>query len=196
MSTRHEVIINMITELNNCSVGIEVGVACGQLSEVILNNTNLNKLYCIDPWKVFPKDFYIDAMNDKNTQNDWDNCYQSVVNNLKGKFNNRVSVLRGISEDFINNFEDNSLDFVYIDGNHNYHAVLNDIELWYPKIKTNGILIGDDACDDGYHIWSYKEDGSPNWYGEYGVKRALETYTKKNELNYEILPYGQWRIRK
>ena len=36
------------------------------------------------------------------------------------------------------------LDFVYIDANHNYECVKEDIEHWYPKVKVGGIIAGHD----------------------------------------------------
>ena len=37
----------------------------------------------------------------------------------------------------------NDLDFVYIDGNHDYDYVKKDLELYYPKLKGGGVLGGD-----------------------------------------------------
>lgn len=41
-------------------------------------------------------------------------------------------------------YEDNSLDFVFIDAAHDYKSVILDIQHWLPKVKINGILAGDD----------------------------------------------------
>lgn len=41
-------------------------------------------------------------------------------------------------------YEDNSLDFVFIDANHAYPFVKQDIEAWYPKVKRGGLLAGHD----------------------------------------------------
>lgn len=41
-------------------------------------------------------------------------------------------------------FEDESIDFMFIDGDHSTEAVLRDIEIWLPKVKKGGILAGDD----------------------------------------------------
>lgn len=47
-------------------------------------------------------------------------------------------------------FDDASLDFVYIDGSHEYEHVLADIEAWLPKVKKGGMLAGDDySCYPG-----------------------------------------------
>jgi len=45
------------------------------------------------------------------------------------------------------NFEDESLDFVFIDAGHDYDEVIKDIEAWLPKIKPNGIISGHDYAN-------------------------------------------------
>jgi predicted O-methyltransferase YrrM len=42
-------------------------------------------------------------------------------------------------------FSDGSLDFVYIDGNHALHYVLEDLEAWTPKVRRGGIVAGHDC---------------------------------------------------
>ena len=46
-----------------------------------------------------------------------------------------------IQHTFINKFEDNSIDAIYIDGDHSYEGVKNDLELYYPKVKKKWINI-------------------------------------------------------
>ena len=46
-------------------------------------------------------------------------------------------------------YEDESLEFVMIDGDHSQSAVENDITSWLPKIKSGGLLAGDDYRDAG-----------------------------------------------
>jgi hypothetical protein len=46
--------------------------------------------------------------------------------------------------DALNEFEDNSLDFVYIDGNHRIKWIIADIYEWYKKIKPGGFIGGHD----------------------------------------------------
>jgi hypothetical protein len=56
-------------------------------------------------------------------------------------------MVRASSEIASNMFQDESLDFVYIDANHAYDFVKQDIELWYPKVKKGGYLWGHDYID-------------------------------------------------
>ena len=46
--------------------------------------------------------------------------------------------------DAVKTFEDNSLDFVYIDGNHDFLNVAQDIHYWFKKVRPGGILSGHD----------------------------------------------------
>jgi hypothetical protein len=53
--------------------------------------------------------------------------------------------LRKTSESAIREFQnEEAFDFVYIDGNHSYEAIKNDIRLYYPLIKSNGLIGGHD----------------------------------------------------
>ena len=48
------------------------------------------------------------------------------------------------SMDAVRTFDDNSLDFVYIDGNHDFLNVTQDINAWFKKVRPGGILAGHD----------------------------------------------------
>ena len=77
------------------------------------------------------------------------------VNNLVKKFKN-VEIIRKTSAEASKDFGDESLDFVYLDGDHSYEAVKADLEALYPKIKAGGYILGillaperhwSDVCD-------------------------------------------------
>ena len=59
------------------------------------------------------------------------------------KFNN-VEIIRTTSEQAVANFEDESIDIVFIDARHDYHSCKNDILMWLPKVKRGGVLSGHD----------------------------------------------------
>lgn len=90
--------------------------------------------------------------------------------------NNNVEIIKDFSIKTCKLFKDNSLDFVYIDRNHQYSYVYNDIKNWYNKIKIDGILCGHDID---------KKD----------VCNALIAYCNENKITFYI-DYPNWYIIK
>jgi hypothetical protein len=119
--------------------GIEVGVAGGHYSEVLLEHSDLSRLFSVDPWSL--------SEANENWLSD-PSLYLESVKRLT-KFGLRSVVLRMMSVDAAKLFADNSLDFVYIDGWHWHVGINADISAWYPKVKSGGIFSGHDYC--AYH---------------------------------------------
>ena len=118
--------------------GVEVGVDRGYFSEVLCkDNPNLH-LYGVDPWMygTFPE-----GNPYRMTQRYFDGCYEEAVKRL-AQYN--CTIIKRTSMDALSEFEDNSLDFVYIDANHSEPFISQDITEWYKKLKVGGILSGHD----------------------------------------------------
>ena len=114
--------------------GAELGVERARNSKSILRELNIEKLYLIDVWDIY-----------KGIDYNWSKeNYNHVIRILED--DKRVRIIKDYSENAVKNIEDNSLDFVYIDANHNYDYVCKDINLWYPKVKEGGIIGGHDIC--------------------------------------------------
>jgi hypothetical protein len=99
-------------------------------------------LYLVDMWtdiKISGEGF--DYLHD--TQEMWDNRYLGVQERYAPYDN--VSVHRMSTDQAAQELPDD-LDLVYIDANHDYSGVLNDMEKWFPKVRQGGILSGDDYC--------------------------------------------------
>ena len=75
--------------------------------------------------------------------NTFDSCLESNFN-VRTKDYPKISKQKTTSEEFSKTIEDGSLDFVYIDGDHQYESCKKDLQLWIPKIKKGGIIAGHD----------------------------------------------------
>lgn len=126
-------------KINNLKdlVGVEIGVYRGHNALEMLKNLDIKKLYLVDPYMPYPE--YTDGVWGLKSQTDHDAYYYQALNNLKD-YKDKIEFIRKKSQDA--EVPDN-LDFVYIDGNHNYEYVKADCEKYYNKIKQGGILGGD-----------------------------------------------------
>ena len=122
----------------NLKVGCEIGVAAGTHCKSILETTHVTKLYGIDPYFDYPDPTNV-AMNQK-----WFDIYYYKVKDRLSPFGKRFELIRDFSVKAVNRFKDNELDFVFIDANHVYEFVLQDIDIWYKKVRQGGIISGDD----------------------------------------------------
>lgn len=120
-------------------VGIEIGVYRGIYSEILCKGIPGLKLYGVDPWKVYKPDY-----RDFSKQIYLTNAHKEAKERLK-KYD--VELIWGYSMDAVKNFDDNSLDFVYIDGNHEFPYVTQDIIHWTKKVRPGGIVSGHDYLE-------------------------------------------------
>jgi tRNA G46 methylase TrmB len=128
---------------------VEIGVYNGCFLLPIASMNNNIQSYGIDPYNYYlqsdieDKSLYKVASN-LTTNNDFlQNVYDRLLNNIK-KFDLNVKIMRDKAENVVNYFEDNSIDILHIDGNHDYEYVLKDLNLYNTKIIQNGIIIVDD----------------------------------------------------
>ena len=100
--------------------------------------------------------------------------YQEYCKNIE-PYKKYIHTMKMSSEESCLGFEDNSLDFVYIDAGHEYEYVKKDIDIWSEKVKPGGIISG--------HDWHYPEH-------DYAVQRAVIDFAK--EKNYFINNEFNW----
>lgn len=136
---RRGAIVELINTFTGHSIGAEIGVAHGRLSKYMLVDCPIVRhLFLIDPWQHgYAK------TNDSNdvSQAKMDQRYEKVCG-LTKRFPGRVTVKRMTSVEAAAVLP--NLDFVFIDGNHSYEAVTQDLEVWVPKINSHGLIMGDD----------------------------------------------------
>lgn len=116
-------------------VGAEIGTYRGDYAKVLCEQNPDLKLYCIDPYDSYKG--YVRY----HTQNDLSSALKEADNKLR---NYKVTIRVDYSIPASKSYEDNSLDFVYIDAAHDYRSVVDDIDSWYPKVKVGGIVSGHD----------------------------------------------------
>lgn len=126
----------LIELLPNDITMIEVGCFSGDSSLIFLKSGKIKKFYAIDAWK---NNLDCDDLTTVNYD----------LNEVEKLFDERtveypVVKIKGISVDVVDQFEDNSLDFIYLDSCHSYDYVKKEISLYYNKLKVGGIIAGHD----------------------------------------------------
>lgn len=122
-------------------VAAEIGVWEGQFSRRILEVCEPRELHLIDPWQYMPEFANTGFGRPKNAEL-MEEKYQSVVAAFAD--DPRVRIHRTVSSDALRAMPDASLDWVYIDGNHNDPFIGEDLALCLQKVKPDGTIAGDD----------------------------------------------------
>jgi len=160
-------------------VGLEIGVQRGGFGEQMCKTIPGLKYYGVDSWTDYAG--YRDINASRQGQEGYDKIYQESIDRLSPY---DATLIRKWSIDASKDFEDGSLDFVYIDGNHEFLHVTEDIACWSKKIRKGGIIAGHDYarinkgslklhCKDVVDAWTnayeikplfvFLKDRSPNW---------------------------------
>jgi hypothetical protein len=120
-------------------IGAEIGVYKGENSLQLLKNLNIKQLFLIDPYIAYKE---YDTENEFTIQSPLQKIEKNARNRLV-KYNEKITFVKEKSSDALKKISSN-LDFVYIDGNHDYLFVKEDIENYYKKLRKGGILSGHD----------------------------------------------------
>ena len=115
--------------------GVEVGTLAGEYADVLCRSNPRMKLYCVDPYEA-----YVGYVR-YHTQRNLDDSFKQAKKRLKRQ---NVEFIKEYSVEAAKQFERESVDFVYIDGAHDFRNVVDDIDSWYLKIKVGGIISGHD----------------------------------------------------
>ena len=93
-----------------------------------------------------------------------------AVSNLLKKFKDQVHLIKGNSNQVVKKMDMSKIDFVFLDGGHEYNTVVNDLNSCIDVLKFNGSIL----CDD------YNLGSAP------GVKKAIDEFVKNNNFNCKI----------
>ena len=132
MFTYPKLYSDMVKKFPTDSYFVEVGSYQGQSSaymavEIANSNKKIN-FFCVDIWKK-------------------PGLIEEFTNNMSSvkKYYTPIKTYSHLAAKM---FDDYSLDFVFLDADHNYKAVKKDLESWWPKIKQGGVLAGHDYNKD------------------------------------------------
>lgn len=154
--------------------GIEVGTEAGVYAEVLCKANPSLELICVDPYQAYSD--YLDFPS----QSELDNLFETAKEKL-APYNARI--LREFSADAADRFPDESLDFVYLDANHTFKYVLEDLNAWTPKVRVGGIVSGHDYI-------RRKDYPSEN---QFGVIEALDIFRSENNISpLFLIGYSSW----
>ncbi len=147
---------NVLVNLFAGKTGVEVGTERGKYAEKIAEVAE--KLYVVDLWSNYPG--YREHVDDSE--------YEEILQDAHRRLDKYgVGFVRDTSISASTIFLDESVDFVYLDANHEEHFVLEDLMAWYKKVKPGGIIAGHDYT--GRH-------------GD-GVSKAVKLFCEGNNID-------------
>lgn len=196
---------------------IEIGIWKGELSRKLINECNFKNLFLIDPLSedvnnftyktvdeqptIMKKDHYRCGSSETIKDYDmWANSLNNFIENSKKK--DKISFIRKKSEEVFHLFDDNDIDFIYIDAIHLYENVVSDVKNYLPKVKYEGIIFGDDyskhfpgvinAINDVFEgvdlvihknegVWMHKVTKESKQKIESNIENALINIEKENK---------------
>ena len=158
---------------------VEIGVNEGHNAVSMLVSYPKLTLYAVDHYK----DMFLvwdgsDEFPEERKQLHKDKAFK-ILNTFNNNGNKRCHIVYKSSMEAVNDFPDNHFDYIYIDGDHRYEAVKDDLEKWYPKLKIGGVFAGHDfvaECE--------------------GVVLAVQEFYNKRNLKYIIGNDGDfWHVK-
>jgi predicted O-methyltransferase YrrM len=142
--------------------GVEVGTERGVYAKALCNRIRGLKLSCVDGWAAYK------GYREHVSQAKLDSFYAETAERLSPY---DVTLVRKFSVEAAKGFADGSLDFVYLDANHDYGHVVADLCAWTPKVKKGGIVAGHD----------YIRRSNPEY--PIGVVEAVDGYVSAHRID-------------
>lgn len=179
--THPEIVLNLLGQAirrtkEGRPLAVEIGVAQGKTSALLLREIPDLHLIMIDPWRATPE--YVATLGSigkrLGTPERYEDYYQTArKQTLFAESRRTMCRMRSVEAASLVN--DSSLVLAFIDGDHTAQAVAADIAAWWPKVMPGGILCGDD-CRRPFH----------------GLKRVVRKWTEKKGLELNVRDYVWW----
>jgi Methyltransferase domain/galactosyl transferase GMA12/MNN10 family len=161
---RREEIPLLLNSLGLVGTGVQVGVRKGRFSEHVLERWHGKKLISIGPWRAEPPD-------------------EDVDNSRLARFGQRSELWPGTGAEAIPAFSPGFLDFVYLDAPQDIQTVRDDLESWWPLVRSGGVIAG-----------HYYLDALPE--GVFGVRSTVDAFFSELGLRVHVTtddaPWPSW----
>jgi hypothetical protein len=162
----------------------EIGVWKGEYAEYLLSNlSSIEKYFMIDPWANLPdwnKPFNVEPEA-------FELIYNEAIQRTAFAAS-KLRILRGRTKEVVSAIQDESLDFVYIDGDHTLKGITIDLYKVLPKVKINGLIGGDDFMNTP---WQHDFRYEPTLVFPYSIY-----FSEAHDLPIYGLPFNQFLIQK
>ena len=115
-------------------LGTHGGGSYFSFCQSVIDNKLDTKTYAIDTW-----------MGEKQAGFYSESLFKKVMDFNIEHFDNFSTLMKMTFDEALNEFDDNSVDLLHIDGFHSYEAVSNDFRAWYPKLSKEAIVLFHDT---------------------------------------------------
>ena len=137
-------------------VGTWKGMSAAYMAVEIINSEKNIRFDCIDTWDV------VASQQTEISPDLFKGLYEIFMKNIEPVMY-QINPVKALSWDGAALYEDNSLDFVFIDAAHDYDSVRKDINAWFPKVKKQGVIAGHD-------------------YGRHEVRKAVTEFFQDHSI--------------
>ena len=152
----------------------EIGVMHGGFSKLILGKWKGKTYYMVDLWKPQDKAVYREDTEGVPYEARYEECVALAAKH-KG-----TKIIRDYSVAAAKTIKDESLDWVFIDANHAYGPVLEDMDAWFPKLKKGGLFSGHD----------YGHNTTPPHWCE--VQPAVDRWMAEHKIPFVVSACQSW----
>lgn len=176
--------------------GVEVGVHRGETSAALLRTFPRLFLVMVDPWDTYNSEHAYwksgDGCSRLSAKEQAANRVAAERATSFAETRRKIMVATSVAAakslagvaDRRGEQSDGRFDFVFIDGDHTYEAVRDDIAAWWQLLAHGGLLCGHDI------------DHPRDRRGVWGVRRAVEEHSRLVEMPFEVSGNCWWMVKK
>lgn len=192
--------IGSLLEQEGMKVGLELGVQKGIFAEETLRQwSGCERYVLVDLWSH--QEHYKDLANVDNNAHD-NNYLQAMAAVKPFQEKVKIEVCRNFTSVCVDQFEDESFDYIYVDARHDFKGVYEDMVAYWPKLKPGGLYAGHDYVEQrhvGRQVWTENYDGTideTRTVVRGAVNKFASEIGRQLIVTYEDRMWWTWLMRK